>query len=223
MARRGGPHGPGLLRRPGLLGPRRSGVRRPERSARSGRPGPGRAGRQPHRQNVHRGPLRRLALRRPLPGGLRLATHQHGAGRRPRAHRRLRHRDGALRTAGQQADPGRARRVRAVPHPGARPPAAGGGRGGTGAVRLAGGQCALRAPAAPVLRPPGREHASRRADVARLLPPEPAEHVHGEADGADVRRRVHPGPAAHRRRPVRTRGRRAGERTGCAPGSGVTP
>jgi uracil-DNA glycosylase len=42
--------------------------------------------------------------------------------------------------------------------------------------------------------------AARRPDAARLVPPEPAEHVHRQADRADVRRRVHPGPAAHRRR-----------------------
>ena len=38
----------------------------------------------------------------------------------------------------------------------------------------------------------GAEARGRRVDAARLLPPEPAEHVHRQADRADDRRRLRP-------------------------------
>ena len=53
--------------------------------------------------------------------------------------------------------------------------------------------------AAPRPRPPfghGAETRNGRYARARLLPPEPAEHVHGQADGADDRGRAAPGARA---------------------------
>ena len=174
--------------------------------------------------DVHRGPVRRLALRRPLPGGLRLAADQHGARRRPRADRRLHHGDGALRAAGQQADPGRARRRARRIWPASWRCWAGRWswwRWGRSAWQAVSAHYGLRP--RPVFGHLAETPAARRAGAARLVPPEPAEHLHRQADRADVRRRVHPGPPADRRGRVRTRGRRAGGRTGCARGSGVTP
>ena len=51
----------------------------------------------------------------------------------------------------------------------------------------------LRAPPAARVRPSGRGDASGRPHAARLVPSEPAEHVHRQTDRAHVRRRVQPG------------------------------
>ena len=53
----------------------------------------------------------------------------------------------------------------------------------------------LRAAAAPALRARGRGR-RRALAAARLLPPEPAEHVHGEADAGDARRCARAGDGA---------------------------
>ena len=55
------------------------------------------------------------------------------------------------------------------------------------------------APEAAV-RPRRRGGAGRALHPARLLPPEPAEHLHRQADGADDRRRLRPRGGARRRR-----------------------
>ena len=99
LARGGGPHGPGLVRRPGVLGSRRPRLRRSPRRTGARRPGARRPRRQPHRPHVHGRPLGRLALRRALPGRLRVPADEHVTRRRPRADRRLHHRHGALRPA----------------------------------------------------------------------------------------------------------------------------
>ena len=70
---------------------------------------------------------------------------------------------------------------------------------------------ALRDAAAAPLRAPGRDVVARWPPAARLVPPEPAEHVHREAHRADVRRRVRPSQGADRPggtlRPVPVSGR----------------
>ena len=167
-----------------------------------GRPGSGGPRGQPHRAHVHRRPLGRLALRRALQGRIRLAAHQHVGRRRVDPARRLHHGHGPLRAARQQADARRAGQLRALPEPGARPPDPGRGGGGAGPGGLERAGRALRDAAAAPLRAPGRGRAARRPPAARLVPPEPAEHVHREAHRADVRCRVRPGHAADRRGPV---------------------
>ena len=117
---RRGPAAP--IRRRGLLGPAAIWLWRPEGAAGHRRPGPRRPWRKPHRQDVHRRPVRRLALRGSAPGGLRKPAGVGQRRRRPRADRRLRDRRRALRAAGQQADPHRARQLPALPGAGAGPP-----------------------------------------------------------------------------------------------------
>ena len=153
---------------------------------------------QPHRAGLHRGPIGGLALRRPVAGRLRQPAHQRVDRRRSRAGGRLGDGVRSLRAARQQAEPGRARRVPALSPPGAPGVGRRAGAGGARAVRLLGAGRPVRAAAPPSLRPPGRVPAPRRQDVALLVPPEPAEHLHRDADRADVRRRVRPGPGARR-------------------------
>ena len=125
--------------------------------------------------------------------------------RRARAARRVRRRRGAVRAARQQADARGARPVPAVPRARAR-------RCSTGCASssCSAGSRTRRSPACS--RPPARrsrcprprfghgvEVADGRAVGARLLPPEPAEHVHRPAHRADDRRRLSPGPGTGRR------------------------
>ena len=199
LARGGRPHRSGLLRRSGVLGSRRPGPRR-SRTQRwcwsAWRP-PRTAPTAPGACSPGTGPVTGSS-----PPSTGRASPRSRPARRGddglELDRRLHHRDGALRAAGQQADPGGARGVRAVSRPRAGPAGRGGGRAGAGAGGLAGGGRPLRAPATPGLRPPGREPAARRAGAARFVPPEPAEHVHRQADRAHVRRRVRPGPRVDR-------------------------
>ena len=112
-------------------------------------------------------------------------------------HRRVDHRGRAVRAAGQQADAGRARHVPAVPR--AR---AGAARATPGCV-LALGQfgwdvvCSTLRPAPPAaVRPRRRGRAARRPVAARLLPREPAEHLHRQAHRAHARRGAGPGASS---------------------------
>ena len=84
------------------------------------RPRPGRARCQPHRADVHRRPVRRLALPGAVPGRLRVTAGVDRRRRRPRARRRLDHVAGQVRATGQQADHRGARRLPPVLRPGAR-------------------------------------------------------------------------------------------------------
>ena len=102
-ARRWPRTGPGLVRRPDLLGPRRARLRRPAAAPGDGRPGAGRPRGQPDRADVHRRPLGRLALRRAAPRRICVAAHEHVTGRRPQPRRRLHHRNRALCATGQPA------------------------------------------------------------------------------------------------------------------------
>ena len=174
-------------------------LRRPGGAAGDRRPGPGRPRRQPHRPDVHRRPLRRLALRGPAPGRLRQPARVGAPRRRAAPARRLRHRGRPLRAAGQQADAGGARQL--PPLPGARAGAARAlpGRSSPSAPSAGTGSCAPpRALGVEVPRPKprfghGAEADARPLAAARLLPPEPAEHLHRQADRADDRRRLRAG------------------------------
>src|SRR5207249_5209209 len=161
--------------------------------------------RQPHRPHVHGRSERRLALRRALPRGLRQPADLAPSRRRAPAPRRLHHGDDPLRPTGEQADAERGRRLRALLPQGAAAagPRARGRR--PRADRLAG----LSTSAAPARRFTARADAcvrARRADdvrrrrhADRLVPPEPAEHLHGQAHAPDAPRRVQEGPPAPRR------------------------
>ena len=94
--------------------------------------------RQPHRPDLHRRPLRRLALRRAAPGRPGDPADQRARRRRPRADRHPDGRHGPLRAAAEQADHRRARHLRALA--GGRADAAGRPRaGGRGARRRSAG------------------------------------------------------------------------------------
>src|SRR5438094_36459 len=181
---------------PRLLGAAAAGLRRPE-----GAPPPRRARtrgarRQPHRPDVHGRPERRLARRRAPPRGLRQPADLATSGRRSPPPRRVHHRRAPLRAARQQADAGRARALRAVPSRGARAVGSRERRRGARADRLAGVPAcpppARRAPATarPALRARRRGDLRRWRRADRLVPPEPAEHVHRQAHAADAPRRV---------------------------------
>ena len=179
---------------------RRSGRTHPRRRARSS----GR-GWEPHRPGLHRRSLRRLPLRRPLPGRLRQPAREHVARRRPHADRRLHHRCGPVRAAGEQADPGRAGRVPPLPRAGGRRARIGAGRPRSRRFRM--GRCAPRPAGGRIdpseVRPRRRGAAPVRADARRRLPPKPAERVHRPPHRGDVRRGPRPGEGALGRAPRR--------------------
>ena len=77
------------LRRSGVLGPPDPRVRRSQAARRRARARPGRPRRQPHRADLHRRPLRRLAVRGALAGRTRQPADVGLARRRPGAERLL--------------------------------------------------------------------------------------------------------------------------------------
>ena len=191
------------LPRRGLLGEAAERLRRPGGAGRDRRPRPGRPRRQPDRPHVHRRPLRRVALRRPAPGRLRQPAESERRGDGLRLRRRLRHRRRPLRAAGQQADHRGARQL--PPLPGARAGAARPLPGHRRPRRLRLGRLPARRPrargrgaAAQAPLRPRRRGRPRPLEAARLLPPQPAEHLHRQADRADDRRRLRAGAGARR-------------------------
>ena len=128
--------------------------------------------------------------------------------RRPAPARRLRHRRRPLRAAGQPADPGRARRLPPLPRARARAARARAGRSSRSAPSPGTapcGRCARSGVEAPRPRPRfghGAEADDRRLDPARLLPPEPAEHLHRPPHRADARPGLRPRPRAERLTPL---------------------
>ena len=132
---------------------------------------PRRPRRQPDRADLHRRPLRRLAVRGPAPGRARGAAHQHARRRRPGARRHPDGRRGAVRAAGQPAERRGARHVRAVPRARAGPGRRlGPRRGGAGWLRL--GRRAAGAAAPSAGRCPGRGPASGTAPRSLLPGPD---------------------------------------------------
>ena len=125
--------------------------------------------------------------------------------RRPRAHRRVRRCRRAVRAARQPAHPGRARPVPAVPRTRARAARAASGwssRSVGFAYDAAARLLAARGSPFPAPRPRfahGVEVETAFGCRARLLPPEPAEHVHRATHRADARRRLSPGTRDGRR------------------------
>ena len=171
------------------------GIRRPPGAAGHRRPGTGRARGQPHRAHVHRRPLGRLALRRAASGRVRLAAHQHARATGWRLH-------GAYITAAVHCappanKPDPAERAACAPYLARELELLREAQ----VVVVALGQFAWQAWPATTALPPrpkfghlAEQRAPGRADPARLVPPEPTEHLHRQADRADVRRRVRPGP-----------------------------
>ena len=162
------------------------------------RPGPRRPRRQPNRAGVHRRPLRRLAVsaRSTAPGS-------------PTSRPSCRRDDGlrldgvwvtaAVRCAPPANRPTPAERDRCLPFL-VRELAllrVGAGRRGPRPVRLRrrgpGPPASAGGPASVTASRPG---APRRAHGDLLVPPEPAEHLHRQADRTDARRGLRPGPAA---------------------------
>ena len=150
-------------------------------------------------------------------------------GRRPRPAPRLDHLAGEVRPARQQADAGRARHLRAVPARGARPARRRPGGRGARQVRLrrrvrpprpaAAARASATASRSRCRRHPTGAAAPAGPRAARLLPREPAEHLHRHAHRAHARRRVRPGP---RRSPAWARdGRRRADADDRGPGYGV--
>src|SRR5215831_1800439 len=203
-SRGGGGRAPAALSRPALLGASASGLRRSKGARPHRGPRSRRSRRQPDGAHVHGGPQRRLALSRAARGRPRQPAYVDASRRRAPAHRRLHHGDPALRPSRQQA---LARRDGALPALLARraqPPHGSAGRGGAGQDRLgrvpARSTChgAGRAPSAPAVRPRRARRHARRRDPPRELPPEPAEHLHGQADAPDAEGRLRAGKPARR-------------------------
>ena len=201
--------------RRGVLGPAGPGLRRPGGADPGRRAGAGGARRQPDRARVHRRRLRRLPVarrciapgsrtgrrRRRADDGLTLTTctsRPRSAARRRPTSRRPRSATTARRSW-PASWPARARPGDA----GARGVRLGRGAAGDG-VGLGHGR---RREAAVRPRRRGRGRAVR---APRLLPPEPAEHVHRPPDAGDARRRARAGASTVARRPTTaSTGRRA--------------
>ena len=201
----------------GLLGPAGARPRPGRRADRRRRPGARRARRQPHRADVHRRPQRRLALRRAA-GGRAWPTSR----RRRTSATGWRCTDVRVAAAVRCAPPAN------KPTPEERDtcspwlarelallPAAAGGRRAR-RLRLDGAVAGARRRRAT--RCPGRGRrsgtawrwscrAARPAHPARLLPRQPAEHVHRPAHRADARRRPRPGGGAGSDRRMTATGR----------------
>ena len=163
-------------------------------------PRAGRARRQPHRTRVHRRPLRRLPLRVAAPHRLREPADQRASRRWARTSRLLHHCRGQVRAPAEQADARRARRVPAVFRP------ASSTLLNNVRVIVALGQFGWDAVCTNYgirPRPPfghGNEVAlPGRRTLHRLVPRQPAEHVHQAVDVRDARHRL---PACARARKV---------------------
>ena len=194
LAGAGGAGAPGRLRRPGSTGvvPCPASAIPRARIAVVGL-APAAHGGQPDGAGLHRRPLGRLALRRPVPGRPGQPAHERRGRRRFGAHGA--YVTAAVRCAPPQNKPTPQERTSASPISGASSPA----RRGPGRRRHS-GQFAYQVVAGELgIRPrPGFGHGveavgARRPGRAVLVPPEPAEHLHRGAHRAHVRRRLRPG------------------------------
>jgi hypothetical protein len=199
LARRGSRREARRVPRRGVLVAWRAGVRRSQGDHARARPRARGTRRQPHRADVHRRPLRRLAVPGDVPGGVRQPAHVGEPCRRPAPHGGLGHVGRQVRAAGQPPAADGARRLPALPAARGRRVALLACRGVPRHVRLRGGLCRVRRAAAAAVRSRGRGGGGP-ADHRVLVPPEPAEHVHRSADRADARRGVRAGPRARRPR-----------------------
>ena len=174
------------VRRSEVLGETAAGVRRSRGEALDPGIGAGRPRREQDRTDLHRRSQRRLPLlipsqdRRGEPAGVDLTRRRFGA------IRRLRRSGCSMRSPGQCSDADRKRQLHALPGSRDRRSDAATRDGRAGRVRL--GCSAARDRGQP--RKGQAETAVRSRDrrgcrtvqAVRVLPPEPAEHVHREAD-----------------------------------------
>ena len=175
-----------------VLGPADAGLRRPGGAGADPRARARGARREPHRPDLHRRPLRATSCSPSLHRvGLANQAESIARGRRPAAARRLHGRRGALRAAREPADAGGARELlasgwsaRSRCCPDVHVVLCLGGFAWESALRLR-ARARRRADAAPEAEVRPRRGRRRRAvAAARLLSPEPAEHVHRQADAA---------------------------------------
>src|SRR3954447_17995821 len=204
-AERGGPAAalPGRA----LLGPAAAGGWGFAGRDRDRRVGAGRTRGEPDGPDLHRRPLRGLAVRGSTPCGAREPAQIRERERWAAPTRRLRHGGEPLPTASEPADHGGAGQLPAISGPGA---AAAGLRAGPRRARLLrldritararGARGRGATPTAALRAWGGGRDPDGRADLVddRLLSPEPAEHVHGQADRADDGLRVRAGEGAGR-------------------------
>ena len=179
-------------------GGRSPGFGDPARADPPARPGPGRPRRQPHRPRVHRRPLGRLPVRRPAPRRPRRPADLALARRRADADATA---GSPRRSAAPRPPTSRCRRSATRARPGSGPRCRSWRRcascSASGATRWDAALRLLDEPPRPqaALRP-RRRGGGRTVDAARLLPPQPAEHVHRAADPGDARRRARAGARA---------------------------
>ena len=157
--------------------------------------------REPDGSSLHGRPERRLALPRPPPSALR----EPGDVRVPRrwapVARCVHHGRRPLRATPEPPDAAGVRAVPVLPRPRGGPPPARARRRGPRRDRVGGGPPdvggprARRPPAPASLRPRGRGPPPSPLGPPRILPPEPAEHLHGPPSGGDARRRRPPSPS----------------------------
>ena len=188
------------LPRRGRTGPGRCPASATRRARLRRRPRPGGARRQPHRPRVHRRPLRRLAVRRAAPRRLRQPADLASPRRRPAA--RGAYVTAAVRCAPPANKPTPEERDTCLPFrarelsccASVRVVVCLGGFAWDAALRLRAAR-----PSAPraALRPRRRgADVEARPHAARLLPPQPAEHLHRPAHRADARRACSRGRAS---------------------------
>ena len=225
------------LRRRDLLGTPGAGLRRRRRAVLIVGLAPPRTG-QSHRPRVHRRPLGRLALRRAAPRRLANQPTSTSADDGLALTGRVHHRGRALRAAGNKPTP--AERDRCWPWLARELARSAACARSSRSARSAGTAC-CRAGGAGLAGPrprPAFGHGARcrcrRAGCAvRLLPCQPAEHVHRPPDRADARRRVRPGDRPRRYSPISSptavggeweaRRSRPGSSSSAAATSGCTP
>ena len=163
------------------------------RASRHRRPRARRARRQPHRPDVHRRPLRRLAVRRAAPGRASPTSPRRSSPRRRPA-------SCTARTSPRRSAAPRPPTSRRRPSATTACPTSPASSSCCGDVRVIVVPRRLRLGRAPAallgasvpeapLRPRRGGRARRRPHPARLLPPEPAEHLHRRAHRGDDRRR----------------------------------
>jgi hypothetical protein len=153
-------------------------------------------GRQPHRARLHRRPLRRLAARRPASRRLCQSAHLDSSRRWPVPDRLLHRRLCPLRAAGEQAHAAGTRQLPALPGGGGASATARAGASLPGRLRLGWG-LARPGDARPATGQQAAVRPRRRGKrgtvrLAGLLPPQPAEHLHGPADRSHARRGAGP-------------------------------
>ena len=197
LAGRGRPSGPAPLPRRALLEPAASGVRKSAVAPLHRRPRPRRAWRQSNRPDLHGRRVRELSLQRDPCGR---AFQQRGVGsggRWPRALRSTADGGGQVRASRQPAASRGVRELPGVPdrRNAADLPAAGAAGSRRPGVRvLPPGACRHRrsGPASQASLRAWRAIRDRLGRSLRLLPPQPADHLHGPAHAADAARRASP-------------------------------